>query len=81
MVQPTAEVSPSCTLATETKKIVLFMHILIWCTRNGHHLNFSIQTGKAHKERMMPQAIVNTFKKCEGGGTEILSKMMMAAKC
>ena len=40
-----------------------------------------IKTGDAHKKKMMSQTIINTFKKCEGGGGDDMQpKMMMLAK-
>ena len=43
-----------------------FMHFQNSCTRNGDHLIFLIKTDKAHKQRILLQTIVSTFKKCEG---------------
>ena len=45
------------------------MHFHNSCTRNGDHLIPLINTGIAHKERTMPQTIINTFKKCGGEGS------------
>ena len=56
------------------------MHKHNCCTCNGNNLNLFIKTGNGHKERMLPQTIVNTFKECEGGGIETQSKMIVAAK-
>ena len=39
-------------------------------TRNGDHLILLIKTGNAHEERILPQTIINVFKKCLGGGIE-----------
>ena len=49
------------------------------CTSNGDHLIVLIITDNAHKERTLTQ-YTYTFEKCNGGGMETQSKMMMAAR-
>ena len=57
-----------------------FMHFRNSRTRNEDHLILFIKTGSAHKEKMLPQTIINMFKMCERKGIETPTKMMMAAK-
>ena len=54
-----------------------FMHFHNSCTRNCDHRILLIKTANAHKQRMLPQIIINT---CEGGGIETQSKLIVAAK-
>ena len=57
------------------------MHIHNCCANDGEYLILLIKTGNAHKQRIMLQTIINTFKKYKGRGIETHSKMMMTAKC
>ena len=43
-----------------------FMYFHDSHTRNGDHLIPLVKTGNAHEEKMLPQTIINIFKKCEG---------------
>ena len=38
----------------------------------GDHLILLIKTHNAHKQRILPRTIINTFRKCERGGIETL---------
>ena len=49
-------------------------------TRNGDHLILSIKTGNAHKVRILSQTTINSFKKSEGKGLKIQSKLIVGAK-
>ena len=62
------------------EKLINLLHFHNSCTRNGDHLILSIKTGNAHKQIMLPQTIINTFKKCKEEGIEAQSIMMVAAK-
>ena len=42
------------------------MHFHNFYTRCDDNLILSINTGNAHKEIILPQTIINTFKKCKG---------------
>ena len=42
-----------------------FMHFQNSCTRNGDHLIFLIKTDNTHKQKILLQTIISTFKKCE----------------
>ena len=55
-----------------------FMLFYNSCTRNCDHHILLIKTGNAHKQKMLPQIIINT---CKGGRFETKSKLMVAAKC
>ena len=55
-----------------------FMHCRNFRTRNDDHL-IIIKTGNAH-EKILPQTIIDIFKKCEGGKIEIQTKVMMVAQ-
>ena len=57
-----------------------FMHFHNSCTHSSDHPILLVKAGKAHKERMVLQTIINAFKKYEGGGIQAQTKMMMAAK-
>ena len=50
------------------KKLLFFMHFHNSCTCNSDYFIFLIKTGNNHKERMLSQTIINTFKKYKGGG-------------
>ena len=68
------------------EEIVFFMHIHNSCTRNGDHPTPLIKTGNAHKNGMLSQTIIHTFRSFEGGrrevgGTEKLSRIMAAVSC
>ena len=52
------------------EKLITFMHFHNPCTCDGDHLILLINTGNAHKGRVLPQTIVDTFKKCKGARTE-----------
>ena len=41
------------------------MHIHNSYTYSGDHPNLLIKTRNAHKERILPQTTINTFKKCQ----------------
>ena len=45
-----------------------FMHFRKFCTPNGGHDIFLIETANACKERILQQIIINAFKMCERGG-------------
>ena len=42
------------------------MHIQNCCTRNGDHLNLLIKSGNGHKQRILAQTTINTFKSMRG---------------
>ena len=50
------------------EKLISFMHFHNSCTRRGDHPGILINTSDAHKQRMLPQARINTFKKCKREG-------------
>ena len=52
-VQPAVPASPLGTCVKRNEKIVPFMHIQNSFRRNGDHLNLLINTGNAHKKRML----------------------------
>ena len=56
------------------------MHLHNSCRRNSNHLILLIKTAYAHKETMLLQTIINTFKSENGRGIETETKRMMAAK-
>ena len=37
------------------------------CTGHGDHLILLIKSDNVHKQRMLLQAVITTFKKCSGG--------------
>ena len=62
------------------KKLIPFISLHNSCARYGNHLILLIKIGNGHKEKMLSHSIFNSFKKCEGVGIEIQSKLMVAAK-
>ena len=65
-------------LCKQKRKNYVFMHIHNSCTRNGKHLNLLINNGTAHKLKILPQTTITILKKCEIGGSETQSEMMVA---
>ena len=63
-----SQLHPLCTCVNRNDKIVFFIHVHIYCTRNGDHLILLIKTSNDHIYGMLPQTIINTFKKCKGKG-------------
>ena len=55
------------------------MQIHNFCTPNGNKINRLTKTANAYKERILSQITINTFKKCERGGIETQSEVMVAA--
>ena len=54
-----------------------FIHFHNFCTRHRDRHILIIMIGKAYKERILPQIIINIY---EGEGIETLSKMVVAVK-
>ena len=48
------------------EKLIFFIYFRLSCTRNGDRLISLIKIDNAHKERILSQFIINTFKKSEG---------------
>ena len=67
-----------CCVISSEKSMNFMLFFYNSCTRNCDHHILLIKTGNAHKQKMLPQIIINT---CNGGQIETQSKLMVAAKC
>ena len=62
-VQQAKPALPIVHLCEGNKTIVFFAHIHNSSTCNGDNFSHPIKTANAHKDRILPQTIINTCKK------------------
>ena len=70
LLQPVTPGSPIGRLCEEEQKVYIFIYFHNSCTRNDDHPISLTKTGNAHKERIFPPTIINTFKSVRGIETQ-----------